>query len=69
MFLDVEWLYRLSGYVSNRRNFKASLVSALEKLKDEQTPACCRLSAYHFSDDNQKIMVVRSTWNKTKIIK
>ncbi|WP_426174904.1 plasmid replication initiator TrfA [Massilia sp. TWR1-2-2] len=69
MWLDVEWLYERSGYVSHLRNFKKSLIGALEKLKVEQTPACSRVSAYHFTDDGLKLMVVRTTWSKTGLIK
>ncbi|MFL9885145.1 plasmid replication initiator TrfA [Paraburkholderia agricolaris] len=60
--LSVELLHQLSGYVSNKRNFRVSLVGALEKLKDPNTPACSRVASYHFSKDGTKIYVVRSAW-------
>lgn len=60
--LSVELLRQLSGYVSNKSNFRASLVGALEKLKDSNTPACSRVSSHHFSKDGTKIYVVRSAW-------
>lgn len=62
-WLPVERLYHLSGYESHMRNFKASLVRALNKLKDDQTPDCCRIGAYHFSKDGTKLMVVRTAWS------
>jgi hypothetical protein len=61
-WLPVQRLYELSGYQSHKRNFKASLVLALDKLKDPQTPACSRVASYHFSKDGAKILVVRSEW-------
>ncbi|WP_230965431.1 hypothetical protein [Burkholderia cepacia] len=61
-WLSVELLHALSGYVSNKRNFKASLVRALEKLKDPRTPTCSRVARYHFSKDGTQICVVRSAW-------
>ncbi|MBP4050899.1 hypothetical protein J9978_15530 [Chromobacterium violaceum] len=61
-WLPVERLHQLSGYESHMRNFKASLVRALDKLKHEKTPPCSRVSAYHFSKDGTKLMVVCTTW-------
>ncbi|MCS3390380.1 plasmid replication initiator TrfA [Burkholderia thailandensis] len=61
-WLPVERLYALSGYESHMRNFKAGLIRALEKLKDEKTPPCSRVATYHFSKDSTKIYVVRSDW-------
>lgn len=58
VWLDVEWLYNLSGYESHPRNFRQSLNSALEKLKDEQTPARSRVSTYFFTEDSLKVKVV-----------
>ncbi|MFM0152878.1 hypothetical protein [Paraburkholderia sediminicola] len=66
-WLPVERLYDLSGYKSYMRNFKASLVRALEKLKAPQTPPCSRVAAYHFSKDGAKIFVVRSEWGACRI--
>ncbi|CAJ2754480.1 TrfA family protein [Burkholderia pseudomallei] len=63
LWLPVERLYLLSGYTSHRRNFKASLVRALEQLMDPQTPACSRVARYDFSKDGTKICVVRSEWS------
>jgi hypothetical protein len=64
MWLDVKWLYRLSGYESHMRNFKASLIGALERLKDERTPACSRVSTYAFTEHGSKLEVVRTVWSK-----
>jgi hypothetical protein len=61
-WLPVELLHRLSGYESNKRNFRAGLVRALEKLKDPQTPSCSRMARYCFSEDGTQIYVVRSAW-------
>jgi hypothetical protein len=66
-WLRVERLYHLSGYESHMRNFKASLIRALEKLKDPQTPACSRVAHYHFSKDGTRICVVRSEWDASAI--
>lgn len=63
MWLPIERLYLLSGYTSHMRNFKASLVRALEKLTDTRTPACSRVARYEFSEDGAKIRVVRAEWN------
>lgn len=60
--LSVELLHQLSGYVSNKSNFRAGLVGALEKLKDPATPACSRVASHHFSKDGTNIYVVRSAW-------
>ncbi|WP_430226918.1 plasmid replication initiator TrfA [Paraburkholderia tropica] len=62
MPLPVELLHQLCGYGSNKSNFRASLVRALEKLKDPTTPACSRVASYDFSTDGTKIYVVRSAW-------
>ncbi|WP_244103924.1 hypothetical protein [Burkholderia ambifaria] len=61
-WLRVDLLHRLSGYVSNKRNFKGSLLRALEKLKDPQTPSCSHVARYRFSEDGTQIFVVRSAW-------
>lgn len=61
-WLPVEGLYKLSGYESHMRNFKASLVRALNKLKHEKTPSCSQVSAYHFSKDGNTLMVIRKAW-------
>ncbi|WP_217709370.1 plasmid replication initiator TrfA [Paraburkholderia atlantica] len=63
-WLSVESLFALSGYESHFRNFKASLVRALEKLKDEKTPLCSRVASYYFSKDGTKLYVIRSEWRK-----
>lgn len=63
MWLPIERLYLLSGYTSHMRNFRASLVRALEKLMDPRTPACSRVALYEFSEDGTKIRVVRSEWD------
>jgi hypothetical protein len=68
-WLPVVRLYSLSGYVSHMRNFEASLVRALDKLKDEQTPLCSRVGAYHFSNDLTRLYVVRSEWGVGRIEK
>ncbi|WP_176058996.1 plasmid replication initiator TrfA [Paraburkholderia sp. BCC1876] len=60
--LPVELLHQLCGYGPNKSNFRASLVRALEKLKDPNTPACSRVASYHFSRDGTNIYVVRSAW-------
>lgn len=61
-WLPVARLRQLSGYESHMRNFKASLVRALEKLQDERTPACSQVGSYHLSKDGTKLMVVRTAW-------
>ncbi len=63
MWLPIERLYQLSGYESHMRNFKASLVRALEKLMDPRTPGCTRVARYDLSGDGTKIRVVRAEWN------
>lgn len=63
MWLPIERLYALSGYASHIRNFKASLVRALERLTDPRTPACSRVARFEFSADSTKIRVVRSEWS------
>jgi hypothetical protein len=60
--LPAELLHQLCGYGPNKSNFRASLVRALEKLKDPTTPACSRVASYHFSKDGKTIYVVRSAW-------
>ncbi|CRY45841.1 trfA family protein [Burkholderia pseudomallei MSHR2451] len=60
--LSIDLLHQLSGYASSRSNFRASLVRALEKLKDPDTPVCSRVASYHFSKDGMTIYVVRSAW-------
>lgn len=60
--LPVELLHQLCGYGSNKRNFRTSLVRALEKLKNPITPACSRVASYHFPKDGKTIYVVRSSW-------
>lgn len=62
-WLPILTLYRLSGYQSHMRNFRASLIRALEKLKDPRTPACCQVAKYDFSKDGKKIRVVRTEWH------
>lgn len=62
-WLPVDALYKLSGYQSRKSNFRASLLQALEKLKDERTPMCSRVAAYHFTKDGTRIRVVRTEWN------
>lgn len=66
-WLSVERLYQISGYKSHFRNFKASLCSALDKLKDAQTPARSRVATFHFSEDGTKIYVVRCEWAACRI--
>lgn len=61
-WLPVKTLYEISGYSSNLGNFKASLVNALEKLKDKTTPLDCRVSEYHFSSDGLKVRVILAAW-------
>ncbi len=61
-WLPVKRLYDFSGYESHMRNFRASLVRALEKLKDPQTPARSRVARYDFSKDGTEIRVVRAEW-------
>lgn len=61
-WLEVEWLHRMSGYESHLRNFKTSLVKALDKLRLAQTPDSCRVTEYHFTSDRQKLLVLRPGW-------
>lgn len=61
-WLPLKRLYLLSGYEAHMRNFRASLIRALEKLKGAQTPNCSRVAAYRFSKDGSRIYVVRSEW-------
>jgi hypothetical protein len=60
--LPAELLHQLCGYGPSKSNFRASLVRALEKLKDPFTPACCRVASYHFSKESKTIYVVRTAW-------
>lgn len=66
-WLWVKTLYKLSGYESHPRNFKAGLIGALERLKDSKTPTCCRVAAYQFSKDGMRILVTRSEWGVSQI--
>ncbi|CAN7146830.1 hypothetical protein LJR267_000024 [Paraburkholderia hospita] len=66
-WLGISSLHKLSGYKSHPRNFKASLIRALERLKDPKTPTCCRVAAYHFSKDGMKILVTRSEWGTGQV--
>lgn len=68
VFLDVKWLYELSGYESHPRNFRKSLIVALDKLMDNRTPICSRVSEYCFSADGLKVRVVLATWSKIGLI-
>lgn len=43
-------------------NFRASLVTALVKLKEESTPLCSRIAKYHFTNDKASLFVVREEW-------
>lgn len=63
-WLDVGWLYRMTGYQSHERNFRSSLARALEKLAAEELPDSCRLSEYHFSQDGSKLLVLKPGWPK-----
>ncbi|QZA82268.1 hypothetical protein [Deefgea piscis] len=66
-WLAVEWLYCLSGYSSNKNNFKASLIRALDKLKSEKSMGNNHITAYYFSQDGKKILVIRSDWNAPEL--
>lgn len=66
-WLPVTSLYELSGYESHIGNFRASLIRSLNKLMHEQTPICCRVSKYEFSDDGRNLLVIRSKWNVRQI--
>jgi hypothetical protein len=61
-WLEIEKLHEVSGYGSHLRNFKASLIRVLEKLKDPMTPVRSRVERYDVSKDGKKICVVRSEW-------
>lgn len=62
----VETLYHLSGYVSHRRNFRQSLASALDKLKDKKTtPLSSQVKSYNFTKDESSILVVLTKWKVT----
>lgn len=63
-WVDVAWLQKLSGYKSHIRNFRAGLITALDKLKSEQVPEGCRVKDYHFSKDGEKLLVLRPGWTK-----
>lgn len=68
VWLSVKSLYDISGYESpSMSNFKASLIRALEKLKNDRVPACCRVSEYHFTDDGSKLKVVLAAWEKSSL--
>lgn len=60
--LPVQTLYKLSGYDSHMRNFRVSLINALEKLKAPEVDDCIRISAYYFTEDESEIRVVRTAW-------
>jgi hypothetical protein len=62
-WLPVKTLYRLSGYKAHMGNFRASLVRALDKLKDPRTPMDCRVAEYSFTKDGASIEVIRSAWS------
>ena len=67
-WLSVKSLYDQSGYESkSMSNFKASLIRALAKLKNDTTPECCRLSKYAFTDDGSKLKVVLAAWEKSAL--
>ncbi|NMF86944.1 plasmid replication initiator TrfA [Aromatoleum petrolei] len=61
-WLPVDTLYMMSGYESRKSNFRAGLLQALEKLKEERTPLCSRVADYHFSKDGTRLLVVRTEW-------
>ncbi len=61
-WLAVEWLHHMSGYESHLRNFKSSLVKALEKMKGERAPECCRVTHYQFTADGTRLLVMRPGW-------
>ncbi len=61
-WLPIKWLHQMSGYESHLRNFKSSLVNALEKMKDKLTPECCRVTEYHFTEDGKMVLVMRPGW-------
>lgn len=64
LWLDVGWLYRMTGYRSHPRNFRSSLVRALDRLKSDEMSDACRVSAYHFSQDGSKLLVLKEGWAK-----
>lgn len=66
-WLPIVTLHLLSGYESHMGNFKASLVSSLDKLKNEQTPICSRVSDYHFSNDGMNLLVIRCNWDARRV--
>lgn len=61
-WLPVETLYKLSGYESKPSNFRDSLVKALDKLKEPETPECSRVEKYVFSKDQTKLRVILGRW-------
>lgn len=63
-WLTVESLQHISGYSSHIGNFRKSLCNALDRLKEEQTPLCSRVSEYKFTEDGACIMVIRTAWRK-----
>lgn len=61
-WLPIKTLYKLTGYESHMRNFKASLRTALDKLMSEETPECSRIEKYYFSEDETDLLVIRTAW-------
>jgi hypothetical protein len=62
-WLGIHWLQKVSRYESSGTNFKASLVRALDKLKQMDTPDGCRVQEYHFSKDGLSVLVLRPGWS------
>ena len=62
-WLPVETLYKLSGYESKQSNFMDSLIKALDKLKETETPECSRVERYVFTKDENKLRVVLERWS------
>lgn len=62
-WLPIKTLYKLTGYESHMRNFKASLRTALDKLMSEETPECSRIEKYYFSEDEKDLLVIRTAWS------
>ncbi len=63
-WLEVNWLHELCGYKSHGRNFRTSLLKALDKLTSEDTPESCRIKEYHLSANGLKLLVLRPGWKK-----
>lgn len=63
-WLAVDSLRKNSGYASRPSNFKKSLYTALDSLKNEETPLSCRVKKYEQSEDGANILVVRSAWKE-----